>query len=96
LGSRSLVGMGNFKGKGAAHGKVWGLCAEIPFGMLSWMNPRKHTLDEGSDHHPCARAILRGQWAVLKRAEPIEMPFGMLTQVGPRKHVFDGVHIGAT
>ena len=49
--------MGNFKGKGAAHGKVWGLCAEIPFGMLSWMNPRKHTLDEGSDHPQCARAM---------------------------------------
>ena len=55
MGSRSPIGMDNFKGRGTAHCKVWQHSAvisakmaeliEMPFGLWAWMGSRNHVLD---------------------------------------------------
>jgi len=56
---------------------------EMPFGMLSQVDPRNHVLDGGTDHR-WERAILKGKgmfrhirrhWTVSR--EPIAMLFGL-------------------
>jgi len=70
---------------------------EMPFGMLSRVDPKNHVLD-GSRGPAWKWASLRGKGMLrharrhsyvncAKMAEPIEMPFGTWTRVGPRKHV---------
>ena len=93
-------------GKGASHCKVYGLFAvsytktaetiEMPFGMLSRVNPRNHVLDRvqvphkngqfwGGGHAQTCQMTLCVSCA--KTAEPIEMPFGLWIQVVPGKYV---------
>ena len=93
-------------GKGASHCKVYGLFAvsytktaetiEMPFGMLSRVNPRNHVLDRvqvphkngqfwgGGHAQTCQRTLCV---SCAKTAEPIEMPFGLWIQVVPGKYV---------
>jgi len=67
---------------------------EMPFGMLSWVNPRNHVVDGGTDHqgrdnfegeeHAAMPRHARRHSDVncAKTAEPIAMPFGLLRGLG--------------
>jgi len=61
MGSRSPIGMDNFKGRGTAHCKVWQHSAvisakmaeliEMPFGLWTRVGPIKHVLDGAQIPH---------------------------------------------
>jgi len=78
---------------------------EMPFGLRTWLGPRDHALDGGSDP-PMGRGkfleengrpivkyrdILHSSTVVCgKMAELMEMPFGLWARMGPRNPVLHG------
>jgi len=73
---------------------------EMPFGMWTRLDARKHAVDEDPDRRACEVEILTGKsgqtrtcWAVyiLKTTQPGQQWYG-----ADADWVLDGVHIGAT
>ena len=77
---------------------------EMPFGLRTWVIPRDHVLDGGSDP-PMGRGKLLGEngrpvvkyrdTTVVcgKTAEPIEIPLALWVRMAPKNHKLDGVPI---
>jgi len=71
---------------------------EVPFGLSTWVGPRDHALDGGSDP-PWEGANFLGTMGVPlystvvcgKTVEQIEMPYGLWALMDPRNRVFHGV-----
>jgi len=64
---------------------------EMPFGMLSWVDPRNHVLDGGTDPHGWGNFEGKGMpddtldMNCAKMAEPIEMPRWVIDFGGSKK-----------
>jgi len=80
--------------------KDWTYPIEMPFGMLSRVDPRNHVLN--GDTNPREKGQFLGKGVprharrhsdvnCAKTAEPIEMPFGLWTRVSTKRHKFNRI-----
>ena len=67
---------------------------EMPFGLWTWVSPRKHVLHGAAHWRHLANTIEPSMFSgPTKIDEPVKNPFGVWTWVGAKNHILDGVQI---